>query len=712
MENDINKKITIEVEVTTDGQQQINQYKAALDSLRISITGLSDPFKGLSNSISNLDRDVDKLTGAVDKLSNQNKALGSSGNKVKETINDIVSTFGSWKTIIDVVKTGVISLEDALSGGLAVLTIFLPEIINWFGELLKGNTTLSALNKTLKDNKLVMDALNQVRAQGRDNAQQELVHLKLLYSAGQDQNLSLKERKKIVAELQSQYPGYFGNMSSDAIFAGKAAKSYNELTKAIIATARAKAAEDLIMKNQVRQFGNDDNLQKLKTNLAGYKKQLAVAQKEYNAYTTHPATGGGTFATGDTEEAALYQNLARIRDIVKDTQKSIDNLNTDSTILTRRNDVLAKAALADTEKYGVGVLGVTKATNHQIINITRNTIKEQQKLYRQAEQKNNTIQTVQPPENSETPSESKFIDPGTSPGMNFDDSFTREPAGGFKTELIQKEIKLKKTAIQQVEDYAKQSGARVATDALKTLDDSIKQQAEAKVVALEKNKAAELTNTSLTSTQKLAIENKYKIQENAIKAKAFKEEQKLSIAQAIINGAQAVTKVTAQSGILAPLEIGVVVAETAAQIAKIASQKAPAYAKGGLHYSSDGRGGVLPGYSRTDNTNAYLRSGEGVVVSEAMQVPWARNLVSAINVGFGGRDFSITNPGRAYAVGGIFTDGGDANRYYNQPVNDQKNLANTIAYQMINNFPPVYVDVKDINSQQNILAQTINRVNL
>ena len=174
----------------------------------------------------------------------------------------------------------------------------------------------------------------------------------------------------------------------------------------------------------------------------------------------------------------------------------------------------------------------------------------------------------------------------------------------------------------------------------------------------------------------------------------------------------AITKAEAQTGVLGTLVIPGIIAETAVQVAKIATQKPPAYATGGLHYTSDGRGGVLPGYSRKDNTNAYLRSGEGVVVSEAMQVPWARNLVSAINVGFGGRDFAITNPGRGYAVGGIFTDGGDANRYYNQPANDQKNLANTIAYQMINNFPPVYVDVKDVNNQQNILAQTINRVNL
>lgn len=265
---------------------------------------------------------------------------------------------------------------------------------------------------------------------------------------------------------------------------------------------------------------------------------------------------------------------------------------------------------------------------------------------------------------------------------------------------------------KKVVDEAKQVAQQAATDALNILSNNIKQQADAKVAALESQKNSELSNTSLTNSQKLAIEARYKKQEGEIKAKAFKKEQELSIAKATINGAEAITKVSAQGGILAALEIGAVVAETAAQIAQIASQKPPAYAAGGLHYTSDGKGGLLPGYSRTDNTNAHLRSGEGIVVSEAMRDPWARNLVSAINVGFGGRDFSTTTTGRGFAVGGIFTDGGDANRYYNAPVNDQKNLANSIAYQMVNNFPPVYVDVKDINNQQNILAQTINRVNL
>jgi len=304
----------------------------------------------------------------------------------------------------------------------------------------------------------------------------------------------------------------------------------------------------------------------------------------------------------------------------------------------------------------------------------------------------------------------------TCPSSNDSGGDKSSPANGKKIEaektLQEKLVALKNEAVDKAVDYAKKSEAKIAADAINTLKNSIKQRADEKIAALEQDKNAELSNSSLTSTQKLAIEQKYKQKEGQVKVKAFKEEQEASMAQAVINGALAITKGTSQTGILATLFVPTIIAETAVQVAKIAAQKPPAYASGGLHYNSDGRGGVLPGYNKTDNTNAYLRSGEGVVVSEAMQVPWARNLVSAINVGFGGRDFSITNPGRGYAVGGIFTDGGDANRYYNQPVHDQKNLANSIAYQMINNFPPVYVDVKDINTQQNILAQTINRVNL
>ncbi|HVS93979.1 MAG TPA: hypothetical protein VHE59_18215 [Mucilaginibacter sp.] len=243
----------------------------------------------------------------------------------------------------------------------------------------------------------------------------------------------------------------------------------------------------------------------------------------------------------------------------------------------------------------------------------------------------------------------------------------------------------------------------------------IDERSSAEVAGMETRRKAIDQDSTKTAAEKKQQENFIYRDEYNVKLKAFKQEQKINIAQAIMNGALAITKSEAELGPIAgTIALGTIIAQTAAQIATIKAQQPPVLqtAEKGGYFASDGKGAVLPGYSRKDNINAHIRSGEAVVVSEAMRDPWARNLVSAINVAYGGRDFSVPNLSRGYAVGGIFTDGGNANRYYNQPMNDNKNLANTIAYQMINNFPPVYVDVKDINNQQNILAQTINRVNL
>jgi len=48
MAND--NKISVDVTVTGDGQQQIDRYTQSFDSLKKSINGLSQPFNSFSNS--------------------------------------------------------------------------------------------------------------------------------------------------------------------------------------------------------------------------------------------------------------------------------------------------------------------------------------------------------------------------------------------------------------------------------------------------------------------------------------------------------------------------------------------------------------------------------------------------------------------------------------------------------------------------------------
>lgn len=560
-----------------------------------------------------------------------------------------------------------------MTGGLAAIITYLPEITNWISSLVKGK---EAINQA----KLSLGTLNgALESSDYSNAISQMNELKINVGLAKKGFLDKKEVLQQYNDTVGKTMGKATDLNKVEAILVKNGPSYIQMTllKATAQLALQDAAKKAYEAEQAK-LKSDDEVLTFWDKAKGYLKTGAAA-----------VAGGG--AAGASEYAKVQAE--NIQTAKQRRKEAIDDANNQKdsflAIAQRFQEMAAKIA----KKSGFDLF------SGQIVP-TGLTGKREPK----------------PPVLAESQQKGEIIDHGTTPVADSDHNLTQQPAGGFKTDLLEqyekKKAEIKKTALQQAEELAKKSEDKIAAYALSTLINGIKKKADAKIAALEKDKTAELSNSSLTSAQKLAIENKYKKREAAVKVKAFKDEQKASIAQAIINGAIAITKAEAQTGVLGPLVIPGIIAETAVQVAKVASQKPPAYAKGGLHYSSDGRGGVLPGYSRTDNTNAYLRSGEGIIVSEAMQVPWARNLVSAINVGFGGRDFSMTNPGRGYAVGGIFTDGGDANRYYNQPATDQKNLANTIAYQMINNFPPVYVDVKDVNNQQNILAQTINRVNL
>ncbi|NHA04099.1 hypothetical protein G7092_09840 [Mucilaginibacter sp. HC2] len=777
--------------ITDDDITRANKYKDALDALKNSINGVNSKLPefadGLQAGLKAIGEKLPEVVDAMVKLNIQNRELAASGQQPKNVLKELASSLLSWNSLVSV--------------GITLLTSYSGVIIDWVSDMLKGQTTLSALAKAMKDNAIITESLIQTRLKGNQMAQGEITSLNALYKATQDHNLSLTEKKRAIVLLKDQWPDTFKNISDEIILAGKAANAYKGLKEQILATAYAEAAKTKITANASRALENDlKKAEERKKNLDIISNQNK-ANDDYKKYQKNPIVGDEGFASvGYENEIEKFTKQRAASD------KIIYDLSTDTHLLNAQNEKLYEQIEERVKKFGTGVLGnkttdeqnkPVKSQTHQkktadlkieqdqtrgadLLEAQSITFAKQIELdkqhydteltllndqlskklisqddyNKQAEQlqdkfhlaigdkvqffnKNDFDEAKKNMQDMFTAAEQqrltidndqKIVDKAILPGQKLDaekqlitDKYNYEIslAAGNADKIKELETKkqealtqLTKQYEQQRNEFIQQAAQQVSNSAFSILQNNIKNQSDAKIKGLEKDKAAELSNKSLTSTQRQAIEAKYQKLEAAEKVKAFKSEQKSSILQAVINGALAVTKATSQAGILASFVIPGIIASTAIQVATIAAQKPPQYAQGGLHYQSDGRGALLPGYSRTDNTNAYLRSGEAVVVSEAMRNPWARNLVSAINVAHGGRDFSIPNPSRGYAIGGIFTDGGNANRYYNQPVNDVKELANTLAYQMINNFPPVYVDVKDINNQQNILAQTVNRVNL
>jgi hypothetical protein len=135
----------------------------------------------------------------------------------------------------------------AFSAVVAGLSFAQTGLSNWTRGLGSSVKSIEDNKKALKEFVDSLDDVNKAHVEGAQNAQQDLVQLQTLYTATQNVNIPLAERKKLVDQLQDQYPKYFGNIKDEIILAGGARNAYNQLTVSILAAARARAAQDALV---------------------------------------------------------------------------------------------------------------------------------------------------------------------------------------------------------------------------------------------------------------------------------------------------------------------------------------------------------------------------------------------------------------------------------------------------------------------------------
>ncbi|MGN6181233.1 MAG: hypothetical protein ACTHNW_18770 [Mucilaginibacter sp.] len=142
MADEINKKISVDIDVSSNGQQQINQYKDAFDNFRSSLNNLSSPLQSLNKALTD-------TSSALNKISTQNQTVASSGNSLKNNVSDLSDSFKLWYGAIQGVEKGFKAWETALSGGLAILLTYGPEILKWITSLIKGKEAISQATLSL-----------------------------------------------------------------------------------------------------------------------------------------------------------------------------------------------------------------------------------------------------------------------------------------------------------------------------------------------------------------------------------------------------------------------------------------------------------------------------------------------------------------------------------------------------------------------------------
>lgn len=168
------------------------------------------------------------LADAISDVRKQNELLAASGQKGVPVWKQLASSIFSWQT----------ALVAAISLGI----VFGKDIASWVKELINGK-------KAIDNNKEALENYKKAMLESQQTAQNETVQLNLLYKAAVDSSKGMNERISAVKELKKEFPQYFKNLSDEEILVGKAADKYNELATAIMASAKAQAAKETLIKN-------------------------------------------------------------------------------------------------------------------------------------------------------------------------------------------------------------------------------------------------------------------------------------------------------------------------------------------------------------------------------------------------------------------------------------------------------------------------------
>lgn len=256
------------------------------------------------------------LADAISDVRKQNELLAASGQKGVPV----------WKQL----ASSLFSTQTALVAAISLGVVFAKDIASWVKELINGK-------KAIDNNKEALENYKKAMLESQQTAQNETVQLNLLYKAAVDSSKGMNERISAVKELKKEYPQYFKNLSDEEILVGKAADKYNELATAIMASAKAQAAKETLIKNSKEILDLETKITEeyKKQELNEIKRTEAVGKlKEAQKQTFFPVSNDVIDATNSNydrkfkeSEEKITEWRRKIYDLTKFNKSLADQVN-------------------------------------------------------------------------------------------------------------------------------------------------------------------------------------------------------------------------------------------------------------------------------------------------------------------------------------------------------------------------------------------------
>jgi hypothetical protein len=597
-------------QLTREAPAFANSVNTGFMAISNNLPSLFDAIKGIRLELKNAKESA--MSGALAQgvLAKEQAILGGATEEVASAIGEQTTALAlssaegvRGRGVLRQLATAFFSWGTALSLGVTLLTIYGGELIKWASNAMKGKEAI----KSLAENQQL---LNDSLAESSNSYAEQKVNIDVLYKTATNLNESYKDRKLAVDELQKQYPFYFKNLSDESIMAGNATSQYDLLSKAILTTAQARAAEGILQKRESERLViEQDNL----TEITKKYKELSNAKNEKTTSASVGVGGVSTVLGKETirreiqslreasvlqreqwaKEDAFFIKKAAEGNAIKQTLEPAVKPTKDKTTTAKKEEVKRDIAEFQNNLKSIDILANNISSEIERLKIEKvvANAEELPSINFQLEQlltlkkQLNEIPTVDFKINTPIePQDIEKVKEMTEAMKGYLSSFSAEfmANSGFSEtfRLLNNEVDffgsnfaVKFNAI-----------AESAQEAFNFISNASQQNFDAEYSRLESQKEISLKFAGDSTTAKTKIEADYEKKRKEITNRENKAKQKQAIFNIAIDTAQAIMSAVAQSPLTGGLPFSAIAAAIGAvQIGMVASQKIPQYFDGGTH---------------------------------------------------------------------------------------------------------------------------------
>jgi hypothetical protein len=317
----------------------VNQNNAASKSF----SGLTGNIRGSNSVAIEFNRIIqDSPFGLI--------GIGNNIQQLTQNFANLKNTTGSTSAAIKASLGALISPANLLVLGISAVTAgFTAYQMGAFDGIF---TTKSLAEQTEKYRES-LSSLQKVQLDSLKNSDKEIITLNSLRSIIESETTSREQKNKAVERLQKEYPSYFGNLTKEQILAGNLQKTYEALTKTLIARATAEASVQKVVDLQDEERVLLEKTQSVRERIANFE-QKAQANR---------LAGQQELVTINENQVRFLKQqnpeIARLAEIESERKRLTEDINT--------NLAQANLLLNDTKEKAEGVGKAFKDIDENIL---------------------------------------------------------------------------------------------------------------------------------------------------------------------------------------------------------------------------------------------------------------------------------------------------------------------------------------------------------